>query len=946
MQDVIVVGASVAGLYAAYRLAQAGVRVRVFEAQPELNPEARTLIVTPAWLRMLDFDADEATVVASDVAAELAQSTREEGQGTAAVPETPPLPPALAFPEAEEEVALEEEVEIDDDAWAIHAADAPTAFGEVPEPVGREAEGAPPGSNEAGPPEPAAPPEPAPPLPTTPEEPPSAPVPTPARREAEPPGARAAPPRHRRRSALSWLVLVLLVGGLGAGGGYFGYQRWIAYRAEQATAHVNEASGLAALGDHAPLEEAERELQRARELHPKGTQAMRGLLFVRMHRALEDGTFDPDGLRSSIDEAARGGVGDVWLRTARTTVAAMEGASDAEQRVQGLIEQPIDEPERRYVAGRLLQWLGHTEDAVATLSSAVEASASLHVARLALAELQLHQDDPAAAARTLGVVQDAAPDHLRARLWQALLEATGDDPQAVVTELEGLAEAADDAAPSDRVLLHLARARARTALEQPDEATAALREAARVDVAAPRLLALIASDARRVGELELARQSAARAVSGAPAHLGHRKLLADVLIRQRDGEAAFRALEPLDAQAPDVIRLRAQAALVGGDREALASVHRTLAERLRTVESPEVALRALQLRVQRALGEESLLEQARELQQEAPEDPTVAMTLGEVAFAAGRADLAIDALQPLVKAEPGWAEAHYLLGRAHRLAGDADAAQTHLERAVELDAGHVDARLALGYLLLDRGANEPAEALYRDLLEEAEGATEPPARLGLVEALTAQGKTDAARDLLDQAAEGQQDSSPFRMAAARLALAERKGGKAVRHLEPLVEAPEDASADLLALYGDALYEAGRVDAAKEQYELALDEDPDHPEALHGRARVLVRAERPKAASEALERAEPALQTRIRPPSLRARLLALHGRALLQRGALKGARDSLREATSLRGGPASAWFFLGEALAGANAPEARAAYEEYLEREPTGPYAIRAKRAIR
>ncbi|MFO7742868.1 MAG: FAD-dependent monooxygenase, partial [Anaerolineae bacterium] len=61
-RDVVVVGASVAGLFAAYRLAQAGVRVRVFEARPRLDPEPRTLIVTPAWLRLLDFDVGEAVL--------------------------------------------------------------------------------------------------------------------------------------------------------------------------------------------------------------------------------------------------------------------------------------------------------------------------------------------------------------------------------------------------------------------------------------------------------------------------------------------------------------------------------------------------------------------------------------------------------------------------------------------------------------------------------------------------------------------------------------------------------------------------------------------------------------------------------------------------------------------------------------------------------------------
>ena len=60
--EIVVVGASVAGLYAAYQLAQAGVRVRVYEAEPELSPDKRTLIVTPAWLQLLDLDVEEAVL--------------------------------------------------------------------------------------------------------------------------------------------------------------------------------------------------------------------------------------------------------------------------------------------------------------------------------------------------------------------------------------------------------------------------------------------------------------------------------------------------------------------------------------------------------------------------------------------------------------------------------------------------------------------------------------------------------------------------------------------------------------------------------------------------------------------------------------------------------------------------------------------------------------------
>lgn len=61
-QRAIIVGASAAGLFAAYRLARGGLPVRVYEAQAPFRPAPRTLIVTPAWLRLLDFDAGEAVL--------------------------------------------------------------------------------------------------------------------------------------------------------------------------------------------------------------------------------------------------------------------------------------------------------------------------------------------------------------------------------------------------------------------------------------------------------------------------------------------------------------------------------------------------------------------------------------------------------------------------------------------------------------------------------------------------------------------------------------------------------------------------------------------------------------------------------------------------------------------------------------------------------------------
>ena len=54
MFDVVVIGASSAGLFAAELLAKGGKKVAVFECQKEINPARRTLIVTPEIRRMLD----------------------------------------------------------------------------------------------------------------------------------------------------------------------------------------------------------------------------------------------------------------------------------------------------------------------------------------------------------------------------------------------------------------------------------------------------------------------------------------------------------------------------------------------------------------------------------------------------------------------------------------------------------------------------------------------------------------------------------------------------------------------------------------------------------------------------------------------------------------------------------------------------------------------------
>jgi hypothetical protein len=88
--------------------------------------------------------------------------------------------------------------------------------------------------------------------------------------------------------------------------------------------------------------------------------------------------------------------------------------------------------------------------------------------------------------------------------------------------------------------------------------------------------------------------------------------------------------------------------------------------------------------------------------------------------------------------------------------------------------------------------------------------------------------------------------------------------------------------------------------------------------------------------------------RLRAPEVRARMLALLGHAYVQRGKRgdeERARDVLRQAVRLPSPPAEAYFFLGEVLGGRRTPEAAGALKRYLELEPRGEYADRARRSL-
>jgi tetratricopeptide (TPR) repeat protein len=365
-----------------------------------------------------------------------------------------------------------------------------------------------------------------------------------------------------------------------------------------------------------------------------------------------------------------------------------------------------------------------------------------------------------------------------------------------------------------------------------------------------------------------------------------------------------------------------------------------------------IEVKALSIRIAVAQGRAAeVLSDARTLARDAPGDPNAAMALGEAALEAREPRVAVEALESLVTASPNDAEGHYLLGRALRMSNDSEVAESSFRRALELLPTHTDAQLALGRLLLDLGRNEDADTLYQALAQQggmvAGLSTALRGRLGRIEALVGLGRLDDATVQLENLRAEDRERPVARPPAAILALAKHQAGEAVTVMRPLAEREDPRPSDL-ALFGDALLAANQSEAASAAYDQALDIDPGLPEAMVGKAALAVRAESSRDAFALLERAEEALGSRVRPPAMRAQMLTLEGRAHLLSGrdGRAAAREVLRRAVELPGVLPEAYFFLGEALAGENAPEARSSYERYLELDENGPYARRAERAVR
>jgi tetratricopeptide (TPR) repeat protein len=742
----------------------------------------------------------------------------------------------------------------------------------------------------------------------------------------------------RLRGALLfvWLSAILI-----CGGGYFGWQQWVQHRHAKAAALTAQARVAAFASDYKTQVDAERLLRGARELYPRSKDVPALELFVHAARVLENGNRDLSTLRAALARAGQPGLGvePAHLAAARAVLA---GYSSTAAEASAMLEQARakmgEDPGLLYLVGRLEQRLGRPE-ADAHLQAAALKAPELVAVSLAQAEQLREQGDGQGALAKLDAVLQRHPEHVRARLWRAVLTADEPEPASALAALQQLAEPARLGAPVDRILWGLARARLFARAGQTDKSAEALREALGAGANEPRLLALIAAEALRVAQLGTAQQAASQALALAPSAVAYRVLLARVLLARNDGSRVLDLLQQVPEATPELWSMRARAALQTGQSDAIKAA----------LAQPEVTdagleQQALRLRLRAAVEPSSkLLQDAKSMLKRAAGDPEALRAVAEVALAQRQAEDATRASQQLVALMPEDAEAHHWLGRARRMAADAEGAERALRKALELAPGYDGALITLGGLLLDLGKYAEADPIY----EQLGRSYVLSGRLGRAEALLGLGRVDDAAVQLSGLPDELKNGTSARETAAKVALAQNKPGDAVALLRPLLEG-EARRAPALALYGDALFAADQIDSAAGAYDQALELDSELPEARLGRADTYLRAERPKEALVHLDKLKSTLGDRLRPPSVRARMLMQYGHAYIQRDKRddnENARIVLREAVKLPGAPAEAFFWLGDALGGRKTPEAAAALKHYLELAPKGPFAERARRAL-
>lgn len=177
-----------------------------------------------------------------------------------------------------------------------------------------------------------------------------------------------------------------------------------------------------------------------------------------------------------------------------------------------------------------------------------------------------------------------------------------------------------------------------------------------------------------------------------------------------------------------------------------------------------------------------------------------------------------------VQAKPEWAEAHYKLGKAYELEGDAVNAYREYARTGDLDLSNTDAHVRAGTLLLAAGEFEAAKTRAELALTNSPGSA--PATILLGNALAGLNQTDKAIKQIQQAIDLDPSYAPAWTALGAVQFRAGTNARAAEAFQRAVElAPKSIEARLALANFD--WASGDTKAAETTLNTALDIDADN-----------------------------------------------------------------------------------------------------------------------
>ena len=228
-------------------------------------------------------------------------------------------------------------------------------------------------------------------------------------------------------------------------------------------------------------------------------------------------------------------------------------------------------------------------------------------------------------------------------------------------------------------------------------------------------------------------------------------------------------------------------------------------------------------------------EQAREILKAAPSHPLATLFIGIAQRRLGDAAGALEILQPLARAQPGWAPAHYELGVTLGLVRRGDEAVRSLRQAVRLKPDIGDAWRLLGDHLTAMGDRDGADAAYANHIKVS---TRDPRLLVPAAALCENRIPEAERLLKQHLKQFPTDVAAIRMLAE---VAARLGRLA--DAETLLARCLELAPGFMAArnnYALVLHRQNKTVEALEQVDRLLAVEPRNPGARNLRAAALNR----------------------------------------------------------------------------------------------------------